>query len=61
MVIAGRHAARAVLETAAALPGGLIALASHGRARLARLLLGNTADQVVRGATVPVLLLRPNR
>jgi nucleotide-binding universal stress UspA family protein len=37
----------------------LIALATHGRSGLARLLLGSVADKVLRGASVPVLLQRP--
>jgi nucleotide-binding universal stress UspA family protein len=37
----------------------LIAMATHGRGGLARVLLGSTADKVVRGADMPVLLLRP--
>ena len=37
----------------------LIALATHARTGLARLMLGGVADKVIRGATVPVLLYRP--
>jgi nucleotide-binding universal stress UspA family protein len=37
----------------------LIAMATHGRGGVARLLLGNVADKVVRGAGAPVLLQRP--
>jgi nucleotide-binding universal stress UspA family protein len=37
----------------------LIALATHGRAGLPRLLLGSVADKVIRGAAVPVLAFRP--
>jgi nucleotide-binding universal stress UspA family protein len=37
----------------------LIALSTHGRGGLTRLLLGSVADKVVRGAGVPVLLRRP--
>jgi nucleotide-binding universal stress UspA family protein len=37
----------------------LIALATHGRAGLPRLLLGSVADKVIRGASVPVLVFRP--
>lgn len=36
-----------------------IALETHGRRGLARLVLGSVADKVVRGATVPVLVHRP--
>jgi len=37
-----------------------IALATHGRSGMARLLLGSVADKVVRGAMAPVLLYRPH-
>jgi nucleotide-binding universal stress UspA family protein len=37
----------------------LIALETHGRSGLARWLVGGVADKVIRGATVPVLLHRP--
>ena len=37
----------------------LIALATHGRNGVARILLGSIADKIVRGATTPVLLYRP--
>jgi len=37
----------------------LIAMATHGRGGITRLLLGSVADKVVRGACTPVLLQRP--
>jgi nucleotide-binding universal stress UspA family protein len=37
---------------------GLIAMTTHGRSGLGRLLLGSVAEQVLRTATVPVLLLK---
>jgi nucleotide-binding universal stress UspA family protein len=37
----------------------LIAMATHGRGGVRHLLLGSTADQVMRGTTMPILLLRP--
>jgi nucleotide-binding universal stress UspA family protein len=36
----------------------LIVIGTHGRSGLSRLLLGNVAEEVVRGASVPVLLVR---
>jgi nucleotide-binding universal stress UspA family protein len=51
-------AAPAVLEEAEG--ADLIVMATHGRGRVARFLLGSVADQVVRGADVPVLVVRPN-
>ncbi len=49
----------AILEHARAQAVDLIALATHGRSGAARWLLGGVADKVVRGATLPVLLYRP--
>jgi nucleotide-binding universal stress UspA family protein len=37
----------------------MIALASHARHGVARILLGSVADKLVRGATSPVLVARP--
>jgi nucleotide-binding universal stress UspA family protein len=51
--------ASAILDAARKQHVGLIAIATHGRSGLARLLLGSVADKVVRGATLPVLLYRP--
>lgn len=51
--------ARAILDTAET--GGIdcIALATHGRHGLGRLVLGSVADKVVRGANLAVLVYRP--
>jgi nucleotide-binding universal stress UspA family protein len=54
-----RSPAAAILEEAACGPYDLVALATHGRGGLARLLLGSVADKVIRGATIPVLVCRP--
>lgn len=37
---------------------GLIAMATHGRGGVSRLLLGSVADKVLRGASVPLLVSR---
>ena len=39
----------------------LIALCSRGHSGPSRWLMGSVADRVVRGANVPVLLVRPNK
>lgn len=52
-------AAAAILDAAAVYGIDLIALETHGRGGLARLVLGSVADKVVRGATVPVLVHHP--
>jgi nucleotide-binding universal stress UspA family protein len=58
-VVSHPLAAAALLEEAGARGPDLIALETHGRCGLARLLLGSVADKVVRGAAVPVLVHRP--
>jgi nucleotide-binding universal stress UspA family protein len=55
-----RTVARAVLHYARTHDADLIALATRGRGGLARLFRGSVADRVVRGASVPVLVLRPD-
>lgn len=52
-------AGRAILEAASGLEAGLIVMATHGRGGLGRLLYGSVADQVLRQATLPVLLVPP--
>jgi nucleotide-binding universal stress UspA family protein len=48
--------ARAITAFAAQSGADLIALATHGRGPIGRLVLGSVADKVLRTATVPVLL-----
>jgi nucleotide-binding universal stress UspA family protein len=51
--------ALAILNEAVPPAIDLVALQTHGRGGLARLLLGSVADKVIRGAAVPVLIQRP--
>jgi nucleotide-binding universal stress UspA family protein len=48
----------AILERAAALGVDLLALTTHGRGGLGRLVFGSVADRVLRKTTCPVLLVR---
>lgn len=57
-VVTGDQPAQAILEEARSSGAGLIALETHGRAGLTRLLVGSVADKVIRAATVPVLVHR---
>lgn len=50
------HPARAILAFAKAEGAGLIAVTTHGRSPVTRLLMGSVTDKVVRAATVPVLV-----
>jgi nucleotide-binding universal stress UspA family protein len=58
-VVGDRPVAEAVLEEAAAQGSNLIALATHGRGGLKRLLLGSLAARLVRAAAAPVLVFHP--
>ena len=49
----------AMLEYAAAKDVGLMVLSTHGRGALSRFWLGSVADRLVREATRPVMLFRP--
>lgn len=51
--------AETILAEAERTQADMIALSTHGRGGLARLLMGSVASQVVHGAHVPVLLIRP--
>ena len=57
-VVEGGQAGHGILAEAERAGCDLIAMATRGRGAIARTLLGSTADKVVRGASVPVLLLR---
>jgi len=49
----------AILTLAEETDADLIAMATHGRSGLRRMVLGSVGDKVLRGADVPVLLKRP--
>jgi nucleotide-binding universal stress UspA family protein len=53
-----RRTSEVVNEQAAAWNADLIVLGTHGRRGAGRLLLGSDAEQILRTATVPVLLVR---
>jgi nucleotide-binding universal stress UspA family protein len=55
-----RHgtAATAILAAATSFGADLIAMSTHGRSGLGRLLFGSVAEQVLRQADVPVFLMR---
>ena len=52
------HAARTVIERAAALNCSLIAMTTHGRSGFGRLVFGSVAEEVLRHAQCPVLIVR---
>jgi nucleotide-binding universal stress UspA family protein len=51
--------AEAILDEIKDEHAGLVALETHGRGGLSRLLHGSVAEKVVRGAHIPVLIHRP--
>ncbi|MBI3966397.1 MAG: universal stress protein [Chloroflexi bacterium] len=51
-------AADVIVMQAGALPADLIAMTTHGRGGLGRALFGSVADEVLRSASCPVLLVR---
>jgi nucleotide-binding universal stress UspA family protein len=57
--LAGGRVADAILAYAEALQADLIAMATHGRSGFARSLVGSVADEIVRRAQVPILLVHP--
>jgi nucleotide-binding universal stress UspA family protein len=54
----GRRLCDLVAETASAWAASVVVLGSHGRRGLQRILLGSDAEQILRTAPVPVLLVR---
>lgn len=53
------HVAEGIIECAAGGRADLIAMATHGRGGLPRLVLGSVADKVIRAADCPVLVVPP--
>lgn len=55
----GEPVTDAVLSAARDADADLIALATHGRGGLRRIFLGSVADKIIRSATLPLLIVRP--
>ncbi|MBI4674512.1 MAG: universal stress protein [Chloroflexi bacterium] len=51
--------AETILDYASAIEADLIAMSTHGRSGLARMVIGSVADEIVRRSHLPVLLVRP--
>ena len=52
------NASDEILKAAEEIGADLIAMSTHGRSGLRRLAFGSITDKIIRGATVPVLLVR---
>jgi nucleotide-binding universal stress UspA family protein len=57
--VSGGPIAETILDYAAGIQADLIAMSTHGRTGLARIVIGSVADEIVRRANLPVLLVRP--
>jgi nucleotide-binding universal stress UspA family protein len=57
-VLLGTHPADGILSLADTARADLVAMTTHGRGGVARMILGSVADKVVRGGSTPVLLHR---
>ena len=57
-VTKGEHVDRHIEEYAGSHGVGLIAIASHGRSGIGKLLMGSVADHIVKHSATPVLLVR---
>ncbi|MCS7054964.1 MAG: universal stress protein [Thermoflexales bacterium] len=53
--------ADAILDRAEETNADLIVMSTHGRSGMERWLLGSVAEKVVRGARIPVMLVRPKQ
>lgn len=51
---------RALLDAATRSDVGAIAIATHGRSGLARMMLGSVADELIRNCDLPTLVYRPD-
>ena len=58
-VVRGGDVATTILEQTESLGADAIAIATHGEKGVRLLTLGSVTDKVIRGATVPVLVCRP--
>jgi nucleotide-binding universal stress UspA family protein len=59
VAVIGASVARTLLDLADPDRVSIVAVATHGLGGLRRLVLGSVADKLVRGADVPVLVVRP--
>lgn len=60
-LLEGPDAGRAIAEWANDQEASLIAVSTHGRSGLRRLVLGSVAESILRHASVPVLAFPPGR
>src|SRR5215216_4581398 len=61
IAVLGGEVAESLLRLATPEKVALLAVATHGRGGVRRLVLGSVADKLVRAAEVPVLVVRPRK
>jgi nucleotide-binding universal stress UspA family protein len=59
--VVGANVAETLVDLTRQEGAGLVALATHGRGGVRRLVLGSVADKLLRAAEVPTLVHRPSR
>ena len=59
--VCGGPIAETILDYAAGIEADVIAMSTHGRSGLARMVIGSVADEVVRRSHLPVLLVHPDK
>ena len=59
-VVAGTAPATAILHFAEQSGADLIAMSTHGRGGVSRLVLGSVTDKVIRGSQIPTLVYHPH-
>lgn len=57
--VSGGPIAETILDYASGVEADLIAMSTHGRSGIARIVIGSVADEIVRRSNLPVLLVRP--
>lgn len=57
--VSGGPIAETILDYASGVEADLIAMSTHGRSGIARMVIGSVADEIVRRSNLPVLLVRP--
>jgi nucleotide-binding universal stress UspA family protein len=60
-VVVGNNVVQALLDLARPERVGLVAITTHGRGGLQRLMLGSVTDKLIRAAETPVLVVRPGK
>ncbi len=59
-IVTDREPAAAILHFAEQAGADLIAMSTHGRGGVSRLVLGSVTDKVIRGAQIPTLVYHPH-